>query len=224
VNRCHINGCVRDVHHLPAYACDTCVVRILRHLREIEIYTSIIRTTKQPGRGNDGTRRAPGYGSRSPANDTKLAADDYRTRSTGDGPDDQDDVMSIVGTIHGINLALRDELGILDTTRGVDLGREFGWLRAHIAWCAEHPWVADLADNIAELHAQTRRLAGDGPPPPVGQCLRDGCDGDVYPALIDDPQHPRTGRIDGGRCNTCGYAYDWNDLVAVHRHRLEGSR
>lgn len=217
---CQVRGCAHDARH--RYACDACVNRVRRHLREIETYTTIVRHTKQPGRGNDGTRRAPGFGSRSPANDTKLAADDTRSLSTGDGVDDRDDVMSIVGTIHGITLALCEELGEPCPERP-DLTREIGWLLGLVDWCATQSWVGDVADNIAELHAQTRRLAGDGPPGPVGPCLRHGCDGTVYPALIDDPQHPRTGRIDGGRCGTCGHCYDWADLIAVKRHTAAGA-
>lgn len=217
---CQVQGCDRDARH--RYACDTCVDRIRRHLREIEHYTTIIRHTKQPGRGNAGTRRAPGYSSRSPADDTKITADDYRSRSTGDGVDDRDDVMSIVGTVHGIALALREERGESAPRRGVDLAREVGWLLGQVDWCATQPWVGDVADNIAELHGQTRRLAGDGPPSAVGPCIRRGCDGTVYPALIDDPHNPRYGRVDGGRCRTCDHVYHWPDLVAIHRHVLTG--
>lgn len=216
---CQVQGCDRDARH--RYACDTCVDRTRRHLREIEHYTTIIRHTKQPGRGNAGTRRAPGYSSRSPADDTKITADDYRSRSTGEGIDDRDDVMSIVGTVHGIALGLREELE-MTPSRDTDFAQEIGWLLGKIDWCATQPWAGDIADNIAELHAQTRRLAGDGPPSAVGPCLRPGCGGTVYPALIDDPHDPRHGRVDGGRCQTCRRTYNWPDLAQLHRHVLTG--
>lgn len=211
---CQVRGCDRDARH--RYACDTCTDRMRRQLRETEMYATIIRHTKQPGRGGTGTRRAPGYGSRSPADDTKISADDERTRSTGDGVDDRDDVMSIAGTIHGITAALQEELGET-ARRRPDLTRDIGWLLGHIDWCATQPWVADIADNLAELHAQTKRLAGDGPPPPVGPCLQRGCDGTVHRAMIYNPDDPNSGRIDGGRCDTCHHHYNWPDLVAVHR-------
>jgi len=218
---CQVQGCDRDARH--RYACDTCVDRTRRHLREIEHYTTIIRCTKTPGRGTIGTRRAPGFKSCGPGDDTKISADDVRTRSTGDGVDDRDDVMSIVGTVHGITLALCEELGE-PAPRGVDLNREIGWLLGKIDWCATQSWVGDVADNIAELHAQTRRLAGDGPPSAVGPCLQRGCGGTVYPALIDDPHDPRHGRVDGGRCHTCRHTYNWPDLAQLHRHVLTGEK
>lgn len=212
---CTIAGCARDAWH--RFACDRCTERIRNHLREIERYAAIIAHTKTRGRGGDGGRRAPGFGSRSPADDSKIAADDYRTRTTGDGPDDVDgDVLSMVGTIHGINQAIREELDL--TPRAPrDLTTEIGWLLGQVDWCATQPWIGDVADNIRELHAQTRRLSRDSPPGPVGTCLAADCNGTVYPALVDNPADPHGPRIDGGRCSVCREPYDWIRLIDLRQ-------
>jgi len=217
---CTINGCTRTAWY--RYACDQCAEHIRTHLREIERYAVIITHTKTRGRGGDGGRRAPGFGSRSPADDSKIAADDYRTRSTGDGPDDVDgDVLSILGTIHGINQAIREELD-LPPAAPRTLTAEIGWLLGRIDWCATQPLIADIADNLHELHAQTRRLSRDGPPGPVGNCLAPGCTGKVYPALVDNPADPHGPRIEGGRCAACRETYDWISLIHLRQSTMNG--
>lgn len=216
---CLIKHCFRDAAH--RYACDTCVSRMRQMLREIETYSVIIALSKEPGRGGDESgRRAPGFGSRSPLGwrDDLLVAEDFRSRSTGDGPDDRDNATrSIPGGVLGINRWLREELGISEPRAAFDLGREIGWLLGRIDWAATQQWVDELADDIRELHATGRRLAGDQPPKPLGRCFRSGCDGVVFPALVLDPRDPRAGRVEGGRCATCGASYDWIDLIIVRR-------
>lgn len=212
---CTVAGCPQDARH--RFACDRCTERIRNHLREIERYAAIIAHTKTRGRGGDGGRRAPGFGSRSPADDSKIAADDYRSRSTGDGPDDIDgDVLSMLGTIHAINEWIRENLDQPPRAPRT-LTSEIGWLLGQVDFCATRPWVADIADNVRELHAQTRRLSRDSPPGTVGNCLATGCPGKVYPALVDNPADPYGPRVDGGRCSTCREPYDWLRLIDLRQ-------
>ncbi|WP_158102940.1 hypothetical protein [Lentzea kentuckyensis] len=124
--------------------------------------------------------------------------------------------MSMLGTIHGINEGLRAELGI-PARPPRELAKEIGWLLGQIDWCATQPWIADVADNIRELHSQTRRLSRDAPPRPVGDCLAANCHGQVYPALIDNPADPYGPRIEGGRCTDCREPYDWIRLIELRR-------
>lgn len=47
---------------------------------------------------------------------------------------------------------------------------------------------------------------------PVGTCLEAGCDGDVYPAQLRDPDGAR---YDGARCKRCDRSYTGLDLVRL---------
>ncbi|WP_394621266.1 hypothetical protein JNUCC0626_19875 [Lentzea sp. JNUCC 0626] len=216
---CLVTNCFHEAYH--RYACEYCTERMQRHLREVETYAVIIRATKTPGRGQPAVRRAPGFGSSIPGRADALVADDYRSRSTGDGPDDVErDVRSLLGTLHGITSWLRQERDEPPPRGTLDLSREIGWLLPRVEWCATQQWVDELAGDISELHHQARRLAGDSPPKAVGPCLTASCTGRVYPALILDHRTALRQRVEGGRCSRCPRIYDWLDLINVRRSTL----
>lgn len=214
---CLVAQCVRDAQH--RYACEACRERMRRQLREIDTYHAVIRSTKERRRGGDGGRRAPGFWPPpSVLNEDAAVADDHRSRSTGDGPDDVDGaVRSILGTLHGIATWVRTEQQVTEPRGQLDVSREIGWLLPQIEWCSTQQWVDELAADINELHHEARRLAGDSPPRPVGDCLSPKCDGQVFPSLVPDTRDPHGPRVDGGRCSRCDYAYDWLELIKVRR-------
>ncbi len=213
---CLVAHCLRDARH--RYACEHCRERMRRELREIDTYHAIIKATKDSGRRGLSERRAPGFTSQVPGRTDAIVADDIRSRSTGDGPDDEDGaVRSLLGTLHGIARWVRAEQDVSEPLGYLDVSREIGWLLPQIEWCSTQQWAGELAADIHELHHEARRIAGDSPPRPVGPCLNPDCSGTVYPALIIAPRDPAGPRIEGGRCSRCDYAYDWVEVIKIRR-------
>jgi hypothetical protein len=199
----------RDAGRL--YACDDCIDLIRRRLRELETYALVLAVTLTPLRTGT-SRRAPGYGSRSPARDDAIVMLDLRSRSGGEGPDDEDEPpRSILGGLAQIADWIREEQDVSRPSGPPILSREVGYLLGQISWCAGRQWVDELADDVHQLHVQARRLAGDAPPGPLGACIAVGCGGDVYAASL----RTRDGREDGARCRACGREYSGLDLVRL---------
>lgn len=209
---CHV--CHRNDTH--RYSCGDCTATTRRRLRELELYAEWLATPTMlaPTRGTTG-RRSPGYGSRPPARDDALVMLD--PRSTGEdigGMDDEDaPLWSLLGTLHGLAHFVRAHCSDSGPRR-VTVSGEVGYLLGRLDWCATQRWAAEVAEDVRQLHAQARSLVGDQPPEPVGTCLEAGCDGDVYPARLRDPDGARH---DGARCKRCGCPYTGLDLVRLHR-------
>lgn len=199
----------RDAGRL--YACDQCVDLIRHRLRELETYALVLAVTLTPLRTGT-SRRAPGYGSRSPARDDAIVMLDPRSRAGGEGTDDEDNPpRSILGGLAAIAAFVREEQQLVQPSGPPILSREVGYLLGQIVWCAGRQWVNEIADDIRELHLQARRLAGDTPPGPLGVCIAVGCGGDVFPCTL----RSREGREDGARCRACGREYSGLDLVRL---------
>lgn len=96
--------------------------------------------------------------------------------------------------------------------RQVTISGELGYLLGRLDWCATQQWVADLAEDVSQLHAQARAMAGDQPPAPIGRYRAEGCHGVVFPANLRDPGGSRS---DGARCKHCGQPYTGLHLVSL---------
>lgn len=197
---------VCDHQHLGhRYACDDCVIRLQRKLREIDIYWDILacEAMHEPSRGTTG-RMSPGYSSRSPARDDVLVALDIRSSGMVFGADDVDQpTVSITAGVDHLAAWVRDHTD--QPCSGL-----YGLLTA-VPYAAQCRDVHEFAGWITRLHNQLRVLAHDQPPRPLGRCLkvdRDGdCGGDVYPTW--------RGEEDGARCSRCGRVYTGLDLVRL---------
>lgn len=199
------------------YACMDCLNHVLRLLRELEDYlTHQLPAMKEPMRGQTG-RLSPGYGSRSPARDDVLSALDPRSLPGDvdeDGepitrrPDDTGTwVRSITGGLEGIAAWIAEHRGWHppfaydhDVT-----DQPIAYIRRHLYWSGGQPWIDDIADDIAELHDQARRLANDGPQQPIASCLTVTCDGQVYEGDYKKP----------ARCAKCKRPYEGLDLIRL---------
>lgn len=162
---------------IPAarYACTQCVTALRHTLRGIEVYAHLLTIMTLPMQGR-GERRSPGFGSRSPARDDVIVALDYRSRTAGDGPDDEDQpTRSILGSLHQLARWIREEQDV-NAPLNITVATEIGYLIGAMDFCAHQTWIDDVAGDLRELHAQCRRLAGDQPPKPIGRC----------PSLLDD--------------------------------------
>ncbi|MCA1195117.1 hypothetical protein [Saccharopolyspora sp. 6V] len=194
---CTIRGC-RNPADLSPWCCSACAETMRRQLREIEDYAAVL--TAEPGRGGTGgTRRASGFGSRPPARLDVIAAMDPRTVSHALGDDDTDgDVRSILGGLDQLARWVVEETGDVRATHRPTVTTETRYLRGRIAWCAGRQWIDELADDLHELHATARRLAGDAPPRPLAPCP--DCAGPLWPVGDTDTI--------AVRCGDCGATYD----------------
>ncbi|MBA8925911.1 hypothetical protein BC739_003110 [Kutzneria viridogrisea] len=162
---------------------------------------TVLRIMLGPLRGR-GERRAPGFGSRSPGRDNVIVAMDYRSTSDVCGPDDEDNPpRSILRTLHHLSRRIRVEQDVREPLSEPTIVSEVGYLLGGVEWCSHQPWVAAIVDDIRELHAQCRRLAGDQPGRPIGRCptlLPTGeCRMPLYVPSVGDSiicHNPRCGR------------------------------
>jgi hypothetical protein len=193
------------------YACANCVTALRHTLRGIEVYAHLLTIMTLPLQGR-GERRSPGFGSRSPARDDVIVALDYRSRTAGDGPDDEaSPTRSILGTLHQLASWVRDQQDVA-APREITVTTEIGYLLGGVEYAAHQDWVDEFATDLRELHAQCRRLAGDQPPRPIGRC----------PTLLDDGEcgtplyMPTTG--DSVHCHACNREWrrpEWERLAAL---------
>lgn len=209
--------CKADSHR---HACDPCITQTRRWLRELELYTTWLHmpTMLAPHRGTTG-RRQPGYGSRPPARIEALVVLDRRSHTNpiplnqalGLGLDNDDNpAWPILGTLHGLAQYIRATLD-QSPPRTVTVTGELGYLLAHIDWCAQQPWVADVIADIHDLHTQARNLAYDRPEA-IADCLNVTCDGKVFWVRARD----KAGQaMDKARCVACGRIYTGLDLVRL---------
>lgn len=179
------------------YACFPCVNRVLQHLGEIEDYAATLSVMKGSGAAG---RRAPGFGPGSPGRDDVIVALDYRSAG-GAGvhrlrdPRDESDtpIRSLLGSLHGIAQWVRGERGITYSSEPTITG-EVRFLRAHLDWCAQHDWIGEVADDIADLHRQARGLSPLGERKRfIGRCRTpvgdDTCGTKLYASLDADEVH-----------------------------------
>jgi hypothetical protein len=111
-------------------------------------------------------------------------------------------MRSILGTLHQLARWVRAEQDVNDPVGEPTVTSEVGYLLGAAEWCAHQQWVDELADDIRELHAQCRRLAGDHPGRPIGRCpnlLPTGeCGTPLYVPSVGDSvicRNPRCGRL-----------------------------
>lgn len=193
------------------YACGSCVTALRHTLRGIEVYAHLLTIMTLPLQGR-GERRSPGFGSRSPARDDVIVALDYRSRTGGDGPDDEDQpTRSILGSLHQLASWIREEQDV-NAPPNITVTTEIGYLLGAVEYAAHQEWVDELANDLRELHAQCRRLAGDQPARPIGRC----------PTLVGEAEcgtplyMPTTG--DSVTCRNCNREWrrpEWERLAAL---------
>jgi hypothetical protein len=200
--------CLVCTHQHPGhrYACDDCVNKLQKRLREIGPYWDMLDwcpSFHEPTRGGI-ERGAPGYASRSPANDDVIVALD--PRSSGDiyGPDDVDEpTIGIAAGIHHLVTWVRE----LDPSPPAERGG-LGYLLVRVPHVAMTKAITMMGQQIGRLHQQCRRLVHDQPAGPMAKCMTIGCEGLVYAEVKRD--RPR--RPSGARCANCARTYIGRDL------------
>jgi hypothetical protein len=200
------------------FACGNCVTALRHTLRGIEVYAHLLNIMVMPMQGR-GERHSPGYGSRPPTNLDRVVALDYRSRTGGEGDDDEErPTRSILGTLHQLARWIREEQDIA-APRNITITTEIGYLLGAMEFCAHQTWIDDVANDLRDLHAQVRRQANDQPPAPFGRC----------PTLLDEGEcgaplyMPTTG--DSVHCHACNREWrrpEWERLAALLTDRRAG--
>lgn len=198
----------RDAGH--RYACDRDIRTIQKRLREIDTYAALLAVSVGRSRGAGG-RGAPGYSSRSPANDDVIVARDFRSKAARIGPDDDlEPLQSLPASVRDITCWIREEFHE-DIPRRWTVTTEIAYLVGQIDRAACSRWIVELEQQVRQVHGQARALAHDRPPAALGKCITVDCQGDVYPATIRGPRGPE----EGGRCNACRREYSGTDFVRL---------
>jgi hypothetical protein len=144
----------------PGYrTCSACYDRIHRWLSPIAVNTdgrpdsipglyALLDAT--PGEAGPG-RRAPGFGSRSPANDHIIAMTDQRSIRVASG-----DPHSVPGVLGSWCREIFEERQLVPPKRTVaDMAR---FLDTHLDWLSRQDWIADFHCELRELHSQLRSI------------------------------------------------------------------
>lgn len=192
---------------LPGRVCFRCGNRILAALHWIEECLPILDARK----GSPATsRRAPGYGSRTPARDSVVVARDPRSKYD---PDDSP-VMAILGAWgRRVSVARR-----IPQPERASITGDVAYLRVNHAWIVQQDWVDEYLREVADAAHTVRRLAGFSPDGPVGRCMSiltngEDCNGRVYP----------TPDRNGVRCGHCHRVYSGYDLIRLKVAQREAS-
>lgn len=130
----------------------------------------------RPGNNTDRGRRAPGFGSRSPANDFVISQRDCRTVHVKPG-----DPHSVLGLLDEWARLVADALNVkgLPIKTAIDLCR---FLSDRLDWITRQEFVISFDAELRTLVSQMRDL---GPRVPIGDC-------------------PNTIQIDADRTRECG--------------------
>lgn len=161
----------------PGYLTDTrCSDQLVEALDDIaRLYRDHVSDSPVPKVGADTGRRAPGFGSRSPADDTVIAMADHRTVWAKPGDLHNPDII-----LSGWRDVLREETG--DTFFPLGPVECAQYLAKRRAWVTRQPWVADMWPEIKEVRDQLANYGGESGRVRAGRC----------PNLMDT----------GGKCGT----------------------
>lgn len=143
--------------------CFSCVNRALAMLADLELWIPTLDATPH-NRPDPGSPSRPFYGPRVIIDLDVVAALDRRTV-----PSDDDHVRSVVGSLAGINNAIRCERGEPERVT-YNLTGELAYLRTRLAWCAGRDDFANVYADLRELHRQVEVLTRGELPFRIGRC------------------------------------------------------
>lgn len=95
------------------------------------------------------------------------------------------------------------------------------WLDRHLDWLSRQELIADLQEELRELHSQLRAATGGAHQPPVGRCielLADGeCGAPIYMPHGETPRAPDEPIKDLPElvCQACGSRYTGRRLILL---------
>lgn len=195
----------------PGYmTCDRCAELIREALQEIpNLYASLEDDEALLPVVAPGGRRGPGFGSRSPANDTTIVLTDPRTTWTAEQP-----YHNAPTVLESWARMVREDVGQKPPETRATVTSEAALLVKRLDFITRQPWVDDLWKELREVRNQLRDYNGVHKPLPVGKC----------PSLIGDKTcaTPLFAPIDGDtiKCRTC--RREWTRREWLHLGRTMG--
>lgn len=151
----------------PGYVtCDRCADLIRECLAEI---LTLYATVAAPGallpQVSDGARRAPGFGSRSPANDTTIVLTDKRTTWT-----EESRYHNPLVVLESWARMVREDVGMKPPATRATVTSEVGLLVKRLDFITRQSWVDDMWKELREVRGELRDFNGIPKPRRVGTC------------------------------------------------------
>ena len=147
--------------------CSRCLDRLRETLREIPALYQPLDPT--PGANADGTRGAPGFGSRSPASDHVIAMRDHRSSRDaytwlgGDGKlhkESERPPLSAYSVLDTIAWDIAENRGI-DGPGANTVHHLAQWVDNQLDWATRQPNIDEVAAPLRELLAQLKPATGE---------------------------------------------------------------
>lgn len=191
--------------------CSGCYDRLRARLKEVA--ARYVQLSPAPGgTGEYGTRGAPGFGSRPPANVSVISMRDPRSSPVArvwlaaDGrvhAEDERPPLSVQSVLNGVAWAVAEHRGVDGPADDLDVYALLRWIDRHVDHVTRHePLTAELDGALRTLLAQLRPVTGDARKR-IGDC----------PNVLDEGAHSREcgaplfaplAGSDTIRCTVCG--------------------
>lgn len=170
-------------------SCSDCLDKLREHLKEVGDRWEVL--DPRPGAsGDERSRGAPGFGSRSPAADTVIAMRDWRSSRDAqvwcgaDGKIHREaecPPLSVPAELYTLAHHVADARKMAGPDP-LDTPTIVRWLDGQLDWITRQDGVAAFARVVRELRAQLRPLTGEPRPKRVGLCPNtlqiDGAEGE----------------------------------------------
>lgn len=198
----------------PSYrTCSHCLDRLRERLADIG--KRYRRLDPTPGATGDGTRGAPGFGSRSPASDHVIALTDPRSSQTArtwrgsDGRlhlEDERPALSIWSALDTVSWEIAEALDLQGPDNGLTVDEQLRWIDHRLNMATQSPVCVEVSRVLRLILAALRPVTGDPRPRRVGKC----------PNVVDeDTQQP---------CGQALYAPATSDTIRCHTCTAEWPR
>lgn len=203
--------------------CSDCLDRLREQLREVA--TRWAALDPRPGAsGDERSRGAPGFGSRSPAADVVVVVRDWRSTRVAqvwvgsDGKvhcEPERPPLSVPAELWTLAVHVADARTMTGPTH-MNVATIAAWLDGQLDWVTRQEGVAAFARVVRELVTQLRPLTGEPRPKRVGTC----------PNTVDgESEHPRECaaplfvplKSDTIRCNVCGREWEREEWLNLGR-------
>lgn len=201
----------------PAQAgllCFPCFDRLATMLDDIDGYLDLLPHVRERGVAdamhNPGVKLRSVAGEHAPLNLAVTALTDRRTTQRlvehADGTVSNEGPISVPAVLASWCQVVLTERRLAETVHTIR--RCLQVLQAHVDWCAEQDWAAEMWAEIDEVHKQLGEVVGEPRPRPVGRCPEDDCDTPLY---LPEEGQPLV-------CRGCGSSWDrsmWGVLADV---------
>lgn len=199
------------------FTCETCEDTLTSTL--VEIADRYEQLDSTPGAGGlDGGRGAPGFESRSPANEHVIVIRDARSSQVakvwlgGDGRihrESERPPLSVYSTLLSEVYDVAERRG-MSLPNPIDQVRNLtAWLDRHVSWLTAQDTALAFYEAITSLSSQLRPLTGDPHPKNIGKCPK-VVEGKRCSATLYAPT-----RGDTIRCWECKYEWPYSEWLRL---------